>query len=341
MPTFGLVWTVMRVAVRVLFRRLARGPKHPAWSWSFEVTAELARKLFRIAPGSPGVAVGGGAVAGSNGAGRGDPMRRMATPIPPWIGRHTTLERGELSGLASETHAPRGADPAGRTLLYLHGGGYITCSPRSHRGLLARLCLATGGRCVAVDYRKAPEHPFPAAIDDALRAYRALLAAGQAPERLAVGGDSAGGGLTLALLQRLRAAGEPLPACVVLLSPWVDLEGQGQTIEDNSAYDYLRPRALSGAVDLYLAGHDRRDPLASAIHADLSGLPPILMQTGSAELFCSENLTLAEHARRDGVELIHEVEEGMVHVYQLFADLEPRARRAIERIGEFVRAHCG
>jgi acetyl esterase/lipase len=313
---------------RVLFRRLTRGPKHPDWSLRFEVVAEVTRGIF-MAGGPPR-------------PGGHDPMRKVAAPINPLLASKCRLERGELAGMASDIHVPRGLDASDGpppTLLYYHGGGYVTCSPRTHRPLLARLAVEGGVRCVAPDYPKAPDHPFPAAIDACVDAWHALRAEGLPPERIALGGDSAGGGLVLAVLQRLREAGEPLPACAVLLSPWVDMEGTGSSVQDNARFDYLRGEHLPGVARAYLGDHDPRDPLASALHADLAGLPPILMQTGSAELFCSENERLADRAREAGVELTHEVEPGMVHVFQLFADFDPRAGAAIKRLGAFLRAH--
>lgn len=225
-------------------------------------------------------------------------------------------------------------------MLYFHGGGYVTCSPRSHRALLARMALKSKARVVAFDYRKAPEHPFPCAVEDGLAAYHALVSEGCPPERLVLGGDSAGGGLALAVLQRLRAASAALPACTVLLSPWVDLECAGASVRDNARYDYLHPSALRGAADLYLAGHDRRDPLVSALHADLSGLPPVLVQTGALELFRSENVAFVERAQAAGVEIEHELAPGMVHVYPLFAAIEPRAQAAFKQIAAFIQRHC-
>lgn len=330
MSHMRIVLTVITTAIRVFFRRLFRGAKHPEWSLVFEITAETSRTMFGHAPGQKGAPSGGN-----------DPLRRLAAPIPLSVARRCQLERRTLAGRPSEVHTPRtfraGQDA---TLLYFHGGGYVTCSPRSHRALLSRLAIASRARVVAIDYSKAPEHPFPAAIDECVASYRELLAEGCDPGRMALGGDSAGGGLALAVLQRLRNESVAMPACTLLLSPWVDLESLGETIQHNGPYDYLQAGALGGAVDLYLAGHDRRDPLASAIHADFRGLPPLLVMTGSAELFCSENMLLVERARAAGIEVEHLLESGMIHVYPLFADIEPRARVAIYQAGQFIKQRC-
>jgi acetyl esterase/lipase len=207
--------------------------------------------------------------------------------------------------------------------------------------MLARIADATGMRTVAIDYRKAPEHPFPAALEDALAAYRALLSEGCDARRIAMGGDSAGGGLTLAVLQRLREAGDPLPAAAVLLSPWVDLRASEGSMVDNDGYDYLAPKNVDQVAQVYAGGRDRGDPLISPLHAELAGMPPMLVLSGGAEIFLTQNAQLVHRARAAGVDVEHDVEDGMIHVYPMFADIEPRGRRAIERIGAFLRGALG
>jgi epsilon-lactone hydrolase len=216
----------------------------------------------------------------------------------------------------------------------------VVCSPATHRDLVSRIAVASAARAVALDYRKAPEYPFPAPIDDAEAAYRALIESGTPAEQIFVGGDSAGGGLALALLQRAREHGLPMPKGAVLLSPWVDLECAGESIAENARFDYLPVPGLPWGADNYLQGTDKRHPHASAVYADLTGLPPLLIQTGSAELFLSENQVLAERARAAGLDVTHEIDEGMIHVYQAFATFVPECGRAIERIGAFIRRHA-
>ena len=323
---FGFALLVLRVFFTVLFRRLFRGPKHADWDLRFEVVVEIARTLMRRGFDA---AVGSGRLAGGRG---------MTAAIPEALRARLRHELTTHAGLPTEIHTPEGWTPGGPTLLYLHGGGYVTCSPRTHRALISRIATETGARCIAVEYRKAPAYPFPMPVDDALLAYRELLAAGVAPQTLFVAGDSAGGGLTLALLQRLRAEGDPLPRGAILLSPWVDLEGAGASVRENAAFDYLTDEMLAYGAAAYVSGGDRRDPLVSAVHADLRGLPPLLVQTGGAELFLSENEKLVARAREQGVEVVHEVEPGMVHVYQAFAQFVPgAANRAFAGIGRFVR----
>lgn len=305
----------------VLFRRLLFGPRHPAWSLRKEVAATLMRHTFQRMSALPADEVR---------------ARELASAIHHTHRMQVRHHKSTLAGLRAEVFEPvRG--PGLQTILHFHGGGYVACSPATHRDLLSRMAAASGARVIAIDYRKAPEHPFPAAIDDCERAYRALLDQGVDPRTLLLAGDSAGGGLALATLLRARAAHLPMPRAAVLLSPWVDLEHTGDSIAKNAAYDYLSAQSLALASRDYLQGADPRNPEASALHADLTGLPPLLVQTGSLELFYAENVLFVERARRAGVSVTHEIEEGMVHVYAAFASFAPECAHAITRIGAFVR----
>lgn len=225
-----------------------------------------------------------------------------------------------------------------RVLFYLHGGGYRSGSCVTHRDLASRLSLASGARVLLFDYRLAPEHPFPAAVEDAVRAYRWLIGEGFEPEDVAVGGDSAGGGLALATMVRLREQGIALPAAAVLLSPWVDLALTGPSIRTLAGLAPSgSPRELAEAADLYLAATDPKEPLASPLYADLGGLPPLLVQVGDHELLLDDSTRLAEVAEAAGVAVTLEVWEEMWHVWHLSAAELPEGRRAIRRVGEFVR----
>jgi acetyl esterase/lipase len=225
-------------------------------------------------------------------------------------------------------------------ILYLHGGGYFACSPSTHRALIARLAVATGARCVAPSYRLAPEHPFPAGLEECLAAYRALVAGGVSPSGLVLAGDSAGGGLTLAVLQRLRTEGATLPRAALLLSPWVDLAAEDGSMVVNAQYDYLPHGEIPEPVLRFLGDNDPRDPLLSAINADLHGMPPMCMLSGSLELFVDQNRAFAEKARAHGVAVNHIVEPDMVHVYPLLADVSTVARRSFQQMAEFLREHA-
>jgi len=225
------------------------------------------------------------------------------------------------------------------TVLYLHGGSYVLGSIATHRALAARLAAACGARALLVDYRLAPEHPFPAALDDAIGAYRWLLARGTDPRRIVLAGDSAGGGLAAATLVALRDAGDPLPAAAVLLCPWVDLEGTGPSLATNAAADPMVDRdGLLRAAAAYLGGVDPRTPLAAPLHADLAGLPPMLIQVGKSEALLDDAVRFAARARAAGVDARLEQWDEMVHVWQAFAPLVPEAGAALVQIGAFVRA---
>ena len=227
---------------------------------------------------------------------------------------------------------------AGRVVLYLHGGGYIYGSIGSYRGWAARLSRLARARVLLLDYRLAPEHPFPAAVDDSLAAYRWLLAEGVAPARLSIGGESAGGGLTVATLLALRDAGEPLPACSVCISPWVDLALTGESMQTRAAVDPLVDRpGLEDMATKYLHGADPRTPLASPLFGELAGLPPLLVQVGDCEVLLDDAVQLAERAEAAGVEVIYECYDGMTHNFPLFGDILPDGARAAERIGGFIR----
>lgn len=224
-------------------------------------------------------------------------------------------------------------------VLYFHGGGYVMGSRNTHRGLAGRIARATRARVLLPEYRLAPEHPFPAAIEDATTCWRWLLSEGHAPNNIAVAGDSAGGGLALATLLALKAAGDPLPACAVGLSPWTDLEGEGPTAKPGAVDDpMMTPEGLHTSGRQYAAG-DLRNPLAAPLHGNLEGLPPLLLQVGTREVLLSDSTRFAEKAQEAGVEVTLEIEEGLIHVWQMFPDV-PEAQAAIERIGAFVRRHC-
>jgi acetyl esterase/lipase len=229
-----------------------------------------------------------------------------------------------------------------RVILYLHGGGYVIGSARTHRGLVARLSAASGARALSIDYRLAPEHPFPAAVEDATAAYRWLLEQGLSPTEIVIAGDSAGGGLTVAALVALRDSGDPLPAAGVCISPWVDLEGVGESMTAKAHVDpMVRREGLLQMAAMYLAGASPRSPLAAPLHADLAGLPPLLVHVGTAETLLDDSNRLAARARAAGVEVEIERWEDMIHVWHAFAPLLPEADQAIRRIGEYVSKQLG
>ena len=248
------------------------------------------------------------------------------------------LEPVEAGGVPAEWSLAPGSDPS-KALLFFHGGGYCSGSIASHRGLVTEVGRAANVRTLAVGYRLAPEHPFPAAIEDALAAYGFLLQQGIAPEKIAIGGDSAGGGLTLAAITRLRDGGTPLPGCAWLVSPWVDLQMTGASLADKADVDPLISKPyLEELASAYLAGADPAGPLVSPLHAELTGLPPMLVQVGSAETLLDDALRIARRAGAADVPVNLEIWPHMIHAWHLWAAQLADGRRAIASAGAFIRA---
>jgi acetyl esterase/lipase len=252
----------------------------------------------------------------------------------------TTVEPADAGGVPAEWVVAPGV-PAGRVLLYLHGGAYQIGSPATLRHMIALISAAAQAHIVSVDYRLAPEHPFPAAVEDALMAYRFLLRGGADPAAIAIAGDSAGGGLALAVLVALRDAGDPLPAAAVAMSPWTDLALTGESLRSRADVDVMiKPAGMTATAATYLAGADPRHPYASPLYADLRGLPPILIHVGNAEVLLDDSTRFAARARADGVDITLEVWAEMPHVWHAFAGLLAESDQAIERLGRWLRARC-
>ncbi len=249
------------------------------------------------------------------------------------------LEVAALDGVPGEWSSVPGSD-ASRVLMFFHGGGYCSGSILSHRRMVTEAGRAAGVRTLAVGYRLAPEHPFPAALDDALTAWR-FLKRGIAADHIAIGGDSAGGGLTVALINQLRDAQEELPGCAWLVSPWTDLTMSGSTLATKDTVDPILHKAyLNELADAYLpSGMERKDPRVSPLYADLEGLPPTLIQVGSAETLLEDATRFAAAAGAAGVAVTLEIWPHMIHAWHLWnAHLEP-GRRAIANAGAFIRGH--
>jgi epsilon-lactone hydrolase len=250
------------------------------------------------------------------------------------------LESVDLDGVPGEWSIVPGSDMS-RVLMFFHGGGYCSGSIASHRRMVTEAGRAGGLRTLAVEYRLAPEHPFPAAFEDALKAWLYLRRQGIAAAHIAIGGDSAGGGLTLALLCRLRDAKEALPGCAWLVSPWTDLAMSGSTLATKDAVD---PLIHAGYLDELAAAYvparmDRKDPRLSALYADLRGLPPMLIQVGSAETLLADSTRFAAAAGAADVAVTLEIWPRMIHAWHLWnAHLEP-GRRALLSAGAFFRRH--
>jgi monoterpene epsilon-lactone hydrolase len=247
------------------------------------------------------------------------------------------VEAATIEGLYAEWITNSETAAGDKVILYLHGGGYEYCSAETHRPLAARIMEEAGVRVLLPEYRLAPEHPFPAAIEDSIKIYKWLLNQGFQSSNIMFAGDSAGGGLSVAAALTLRDQGEPLPAAVICLSPWVDLTSSGESYVTNKDKDpYLSPEGTKKAALMYAAGESLEHELISPIFADFRGFPPLFIQAGSIEILQSDAEKLANQALKAGVNVRFKVWEGMWHVWQITGSL-PEARKAIAEIGNFIR----
>lgn len=260
-----------------------------------------------------------------------DMLGRLSKPMAPIQCMPT-----RVNGIPAEWITPESI-ALERTILYLHGGAFNSGSIVSHRSLVANIATACKARALVIDYRLAPEHPYPGAFEDCLAAYEWLLASGIPAKQIAVMGDSAGGTLTLTLLVHLRELSKPLPALAVCISPATDLSTSGRELDSIFKKDHLlNPKIIDTWSEMYLRDADPQSPLVSPLYADLRGLPPLLIQAGSSELLLSDVTRFVEKAREADVPVTFEVWDGMQHVWQFAAPILPEGRQAIMRIGEFV-----
>ena len=306
-------------------------------SWQSALACWYLRRQFRPATLKSEISVEGA---------RALTAKRAWSPKVP-AGWRLREQYGTGETLRGEWFEPaRSSETAGAagtpSILYLHGGGYYFCSPRSHRSIVFGLATRSRAPAFSLDYRLAPEARFPAALDDALAAYRQLLASGRPAESIVIAGDSAGGGLALATLVALRDAGDPLPAGGVLFSPWTDLAASGASIRINDGADPMfSGRAIGRAAKLYLGDTPATHPYASPVYADLHGLPPLFIQAGSTEVLLDDSRRVAENARSEGVPVELQVWPNMPHVWQIFTPFIPEARRALDGAAGFVREVTG
>jgi epsilon-lactone hydrolase len=241
------------------------------------------------------------------------------------------------NGVAAEWTTSPEADPS-RVMLFLHGGGYVSGSLLSHRAMVAEAGRQARLHTLALEYRLAPEHPFPAAVEDAVAGFHFLVASGIEPGRIVVAGDSAGGGMTIAMMIMLREAGEALPGCAWCISPWVDLEMTGISMSTKAAIDpMIQKPYLEELAGEYLHGADPSGQLASPLYANLRGLPPLLIQCGSAETLLDDSLRLSAAAAEVDVRTTLEVYPDMIHVWPLFHQHVAAGRRALVSAGQFIR----
>jgi epsilon-lactone hydrolase len=260
-----------------------------------------------------------------------------AVPVPADVASSITSSGG-IPGVDVEVD---GID-AGKVILYLHGGAYAIGSAASSVGLAADLARRAGVRLISVDYRLAPEHPHPAALEDAVAAYKGLLDLERSPTRIAIAGESAGAGLAVATLVALKAAGLPRPAAAVLMSPWVDLTLSGKSVAEKAAVDpALTPDGLERRARDYVAAGDPKNGLISPLFADLTGLPPLLIQVGSHEILLDDATRLAARAAAADVAVTLEVTPQVPHVFQGFAAMLEEGDAALASAGDFLRKHLG
>lgn len=310
-------------------RRAVFGPLRPTWNEDLEVVATVLQRSSNASTFMPLA------------------WQRAVTDPP----RPTTRVMRETR--MTDVQVPSAAGPIPsmwfetdetdreRVLIYLHGGGYSIGSLRSHRDLICRIAHASKMRVLAPAYRLAPEHPFPAQLEDARAVYDFVREQGVRPDRIVIAGESAGAGLTLSTAVSLRDAGQALPAGLAVVSPWVDLEGRGRSLDDNRRYDFVSRYALQQYAKRFVAPRDLRNPLAAPIHASLHDLPPLLVHVGAAEGLLDDALHLAERARDQQVDVTLQVFPDMIHAFHVFAPMLPVAREAIQDIGDFARQRTG
>ncbi len=311
----------VRGVVRV--QRRLRGPLRPSWDENFETLATI---LHHYGKRSTHLPLGA--------------QRRAAQAILPRsrVVAETQFEAVSAGGVEAEWFRREDSDES-RVLVYLHGGGYSIGSLNTHRDLISRLARASGALTLGVEYRLAPEHRFPAQLDDAVTVYDWLLERGYDPKRIVIAGESAGGGLTVSTLVQLRDTGRPLPAGAVCISPWVDLEATGASMRTNRRFDYVDRNVIRTFAKRFVEPSQLTHPLAAPLHAELHGLPPLLIQAGGAETLLDDSVRLAERAEAAGIDVELEIGEDMIHAWHLFAAGFDECKRAVRRAGAFT-AQC-
>jgi monoterpene epsilon-lactone hydrolase len=317
---FKLLRLCFVAALQESWRRLRHGPVSPERSLMLEICVTATRNmLFEID--------------------KWPPARMQAISalgLPRSLLRRVETSKVSLNGVRTQLTVARGAGSNGPIILYVHGGGMVMCSPRSHRGIISRIAVAACACVYAPDYRLAPQNPFPAGLEDVFTAYRALLGQGIQPDRIVVAGDSAGGTLALALLLKLREAGLPYPAAAVAICPGADLAFPGQSWIRNAATDCLPLPVVQKWISYYAKLDQLRDPLVSPIYGDFNGLPPILVQSGTAECFYDDIVFMVESMKTAGIDVTFETYQAMPHVWHLYSAVVPQGDAAIKSIAEYT-----
>jgi acetyl esterase/lipase len=322
-------WASALAVIRVTFRRLLLGPSVPSWTWRTEWFVEIARATIEVAAED-----------------RDDMVvnvfgRLVRTPVPLSLRNEIHVSRTMLGDLPTDRFMRLAHTTDIATFLYFHGGGYVFGNPGTHRQYIAQLAHTTDTSAFAPQYRLAPRHPFPAAVDDAVSAYGSLLERGVRPEDIVVGGDSAGGGLALAMVHRARADGLPLPGGIVVFSPYADLTHSGYTIPLNASTDFLPLSELSGPNESYAPGFDLENPEISPLFADMAGYPPLLIFAGGREMLLDDAVRLDASAREAGVDTTLVIEEDMMHVWPVALSWEPATQRTFDTCARWISENVG
>jgi monoterpene epsilon-lactone hydrolase len=264
-----------------------------------------------------------------------DQMEKLAKRSRPAPGTH--IRHATIAGVECDWVVPKNCDES-RVLLYLHGGAYLLGSSKTHRTMVSHIAKQAGVRAILPNYRLGPEDPFPAGLDDCLAVYRQLLVSGVSPKHIVVGGDSAGGGMAMATLLSLKDAGDPMPAAACLLSPWLDLTGEGESRKTRAELDpWFRTEDMPKVTAHYCLKDQLRDPLVSPVYGNVRGLPPIFIQVGDHEVLLSDSTRIAEKISSAGGKVTLQIWPEMWHVFQYFVGKMPESKRAIRQIGAFLR----
>jgi monoterpene epsilon-lactone hydrolase len=319
----GLIFDFIAKAFKAVFSRIFRGPLRESWNWKLELMIRLTRVSYDFL------------------AKKGPERYSSAFErIQPKIdGNGATIEISEEKDAPGHWFIPD--NPNSSVILYFHGGGYVYGSAKTHGRMIGAIACTASARALALDYRLAPKHPYPAAIEDACRAYQYLLKSGVSPKRIVLAGDSAGGGLVVSTLLALKDARDTLPAAGVCISPWVDLECSDDSFESNSRYDPVTREACLVAASAYLNGSDPRTPEVSPLFADLKGLSPLLIHAGELEVLHDQIYKFAERAKSTGLDVTFRVYNDMVHVWHMYSGFTSEAEKAIGEIAAFIKIRTG
>jgi acetyl esterase/lipase len=264
-------------------------------------------------------------------------MERAAKLVPPFLLRNVSFDKITVGRMLCEWVLPEKS--GSKVVLYLHGGGYVTGSHRTHRGLVAQICSKGGFKGFVINYRLAPEHPFPAALEDALEAYRYLLAQGFQPKDIAIAGDSAGGGLSISLLYKLKSLGMEMPASAALICPWLDLTNSGESGKFNRGKDPIITNEKGNFwADMYAADADKQNPYISPLFGDTKGLPPVYIHAGGKDLLLSDATRMYDKMKAEGCDVQLEVYEDCFHVWHAFWIFLSEADKANQQIADFISA---